>query len=562
MRYHVLASDYDGTIAHHESVADTTLEHLKKLKLSGRKIILVTGRELPDLERVFPEYKVFDHIVAENGALLLDTKTNKETLLGPAPDEAFVKALQDNGVAPLSVGKVIVATWEPHQHTVLEIIKQHGLERQVIFNKGAVMILPPGLNKATGLETLLKSLHFSMHNVVAVGDAENDTAMLQVAECAVAVSNALPALKEKVDYVTTTDHGHGVSELIDELLKDDLQKTNEKLSRHNIEIGVISGSENIFSISPYRSGILLSGVSGGGKSTLTLTVIESLAKKKYQFCLIDPEGDYVELPNAVVIGNEKKLPGINEIMELLLPSEQNVVICLLSVPLNDRPGFFSKLLSALLKQRNDYGHPHWIIADEAHHVLPEGIATDEFEGLNNFVLVSNAPDAISKNILKKIGMVITVGDNPSYPFEQFASAVGIEAPLLKKTLQLQQCFVWDIDDKEQPFIVNVNRPAQLQQRHKKKYAQGDMGDNSFVFTGKEGKLKLKANNLMMFMHLASGLDDETWMYHLKKHEYSKWFADYIHDEELAKIAATAEENNDAAVSKEMILDCINKNYTA
>ena len=109
---------------------------------------------------------------------------------------------------------------------------------------------------------------------------------------------------------------------------------------------------------------------------------------------------------------------------------------------------------------------------------------------------------------------------------------------------------------------NVNKPTKLQQRHKKKYAQGDMGDNSFVFTGKEGKLQLKANNLMMFMHLASGLDDETWMYHLQKHEYSKWFVDYIHDEELAKIAATAEENNDAAASRKMRLDYIDKNYTA
>jgi hypothetical protein len=45
-----------------------------------------------------------------------------------------------------------VATWEPHQATVLEAIRELGLEHHIIFNKGAVMVLPPGINKAAGLE--------------------------------------------------------------------------------------------------------------------------------------------------------------------------------------------------------------------------------------------------------------------------------------------------------------------------------------------------------------------------------------------------------------------------
>ena len=62
--------------------------------------------------------------------------------------------------------------------------KKFGIERQIIFNKGAVMILPPGINKATGLQSLLNQLHFSHHNLVAIGDAENDSAMMLTAECA------------------------------------------------------------------------------------------------------------------------------------------------------------------------------------------------------------------------------------------------------------------------------------------------------------------------------------------------------------------------------------------
>ena len=49
----------------------------------------------------------------------------------------------------------------------------------MIFNKGAVMILPSGVNKATGLAAALEELGLSPHNVVGVGDAENDHAFLE-----------------------------------------------------------------------------------------------------------------------------------------------------------------------------------------------------------------------------------------------------------------------------------------------------------------------------------------------------------------------------------------------
>ena len=159
--------------------------------------------------------------VAENGGLIYSPQTKELRPLEAAPPAEFVNELKRRGVAPLSVGHVIVATWEPHEETVLEVIHEQGLELQVIFNKGAVMILPSGINKATGLKAVLDEMGFSCHNVVAVGDAENDHAFLNVCEYAVAVSNALPSVKEQVDHVTAGDHGAGVIQLIEMLLKDD-----------------------------------------------------------------------------------------------------------------------------------------------------------------------------------------------------------------------------------------------------------------------------------------------------------------------------------------------------
>jgi HAD superfamily hydrolase (TIGR01484 family) len=152
MYFLAVATDYDGTIAHHGSVNTQTLAALRSCKESGRSLILVTGRELPDLRKAFPEIKLFDRVVAENGAVIYDPSNEEELVIAAAAPAIFVERLKERNVQPISVGRSIVATWEPNETTVLEIIRDLGLELQIIFNKGAVMILPPGMNKAAGLK--------------------------------------------------------------------------------------------------------------------------------------------------------------------------------------------------------------------------------------------------------------------------------------------------------------------------------------------------------------------------------------------------------------------------
>jgi hydroxymethylpyrimidine pyrophosphatase-like HAD family hydrolase len=222
MRYEVLACDYDGTLAHEGVVADATLAALQRLLATGRRLVLVTGRERPDLEKIFARFDLFEWVVAENGALLYRPTTQDEWPLAPPPPESFLQELRRHGVSPLSVGKVIVATCEPHGSTVLGAIHNLELDLHVILNKGSVMVLPTGINKATGLAEALERMNLSPHNAVAVGDAENDHPMLRLCKCGVAVANALPILKQTADLVTKGDHGAGVAELIDALIANDL----------------------------------------------------------------------------------------------------------------------------------------------------------------------------------------------------------------------------------------------------------------------------------------------------------------------------------------------------
>src|SRR5690606_38234317 len=179
---------------------------------------------------------------------------------------------------------------------------------QIIFNKGAVMVLPPGVNKATGLAAALDDLGLSPHNVVGVGDAENDHAFISSCGASAAVASALPMLKADADYVLAASHGAGVVELIERMIADD---TTLVPARHGISIGkAADGSELL--LEPHRGSVLIAGTSGVGKSTLATALTEQMAERGFEFCVLDPEGDYDELEHAVTIGDAQTPPQTDE----------------------------------------------------------------------------------------------------------------------------------------------------------------------------------------------------------------------------------------------------------
>jgi HAD superfamily hydrolase (TIGR01484 family) len=221
VRYLALATDYDGTLAQDGHVDDDTVDALRRLKAGGRRLVLVTGRQAGDVLEAFPRADLCDRIVAENGATLYRPETKEELLLTRGADARLIAALREQRVEPLSIGKGVVATREPNQALLAETINRLGLELEVTFNKGAVMVLPCGVDKATGLQTALDELGLSPRDTIAVGDAENDLAFLSLCARSAAVANALPALKKEADFTLRGERSAGVRDLVAALLRDD-----------------------------------------------------------------------------------------------------------------------------------------------------------------------------------------------------------------------------------------------------------------------------------------------------------------------------------------------------
>ena len=549
MRYLALATDYDGTLAAEGVVRPATFEALERLRKSGRYVILVTGRELEDLRRVCPHFELFDRIVAENGALLYRPQTREEVVLAEPPPPELAERLRDRRV-PVSSGRVIVALREPHQHEAVEVIKQLGLETQVIFNKGAVMLLPSGVNKQTGLACALRELGLSARNTVSVGDAENDHAMLAASECGVAVANALESLKDRADLVTRGARGAGVEELIDRILADDLRSV--VVARHALLLGERrDGTEMHIAAAGRR--VLVAGPSGSGKTTAATAVIERIMAAAYQVCIVDPEGDYESFEGLVSIGTPERGPSVEEVLELLQKPEVNVGVSLVGVPVNDRPAFFASLLPRLQEMRSKVGRPHWIVADEAHHLFPAGWQPAPLtlpRDLGGILLVTIDPEHVSPAMIESVDTVLAVGKEPEKTLRLFGASRPVK-------LREGEVLSWS-NGKVEPIRLVPGKAQHL--RHRRKYAAGDLHDEAFVFRGPEGKLSLRAQNLSIFLQMAEGVDEDTWMHHLKQRDYSRWFRDIIKDEDLAAEAAEIE-RRPKPESRGLIREAIEKRYT-
>jgi phosphoglycolate phosphatase (TIGR01487 family) len=568
MHFLVVATDYDGTIATDGNVDARTIDALERLRASGRKLVLATGRHLSDLCNVFPRLEIFERAVIENGGLLYDPATRREKFLCDPPNERFTSFLREHNV-PFSVGRSIVSTWQPHEKAVLSAIRELGLDLQVIFNKGAVMVLPAGVNKGTGLQAALQELGISYHDVVAIGDAENDIAFLKLAGCGVAVANALPSVKERADIVLDRPRGEGVVELAEQLLENDLSGFENQLQRHSILLGTsVEDEKKEIRVSPRAGSILVAGPSGSGKSTTVAGILEQLAEHNYQFCLIDPEGDYQGFTSAISFGSSKEPPDTKAIFQGLSLPDQSVLVDLLGVKLEDRPTFFSSLLPYMQELRARTGRPHWLIVDEAHHMLPDSgqlLDDNTAQVLDSSIMITVHPEHVAKTALSLVNVVIAIG-KPSAVFDSFAGVLEIPSPSIDAdTLASDEAMVWFRKGTEAPLRIKAIRSSKDKLRHARNYAQGELSpEQSFYFRGPESRLNLRAQNLTTFLQLADGVDDDTWMFHLREGHYSQWFDSIIKDQELGGQAKGVEQDQSISPleSRRKIRDAVETRYTA
>jgi hydroxymethylpyrimidine pyrophosphatase-like HAD family hydrolase len=542
MRYLAVASSYDETIAGDGEIPAATLAALRRLVASGRQLILLSRRTVEQLaDRIPPD--LFACVVAEHGGLLWWPATGQTRLLAPPLAHVLVRELAARGVEPLSAGEVALATAPAQEAVVRQLIEAEGLDMAVVTDKDLVLAVPPGLDKATGLAAALNQLGLSFHNVVGVGDAETDLGFLRRCECAVAVANAPPAVKEQCDLVMKGSGGKAVTELVDQLVSSDLADAEARMTRHRLPLG--SGDDGDVVIPAHGVNVLLAGSSGTGKSKLASGLLERLTEQDYQFCILDPEGDHAGLDGAVTLGDRHQAPSLERIMAELEAPGRRLVVNLLAVRLENLPGFFSDLLARLQELRTRSGRPHVLMLDEAHHFLPLPGHHGAFvmpRWVDGLIMATVNPEHVSPAALNLAGTVVVFGQGADSTLRRYCEAVGEPSPLEGAVdLEPGQALAWRRASGGKPVRFRIAAGASERRPHLRRWAESELDEaKSFWFRGPDKRLKLRASTLSMFIHLGEGVDDDTWRHHLERGDYSAWIRAGIGDDTLAGQVAAIE----------------------
>lgn len=222
MRFRLLACDYDRTLATDGLVGEPVRAALRAVRDSGRLVVLVTGRNLEELLDVFTDLRLFDRLVVENGALMLDPEHDSERLLCAAVSEVLLDELRRRRIGPLIVGRSVISTPVENHEAVRATAADLGLDLALIPNVDSLMVMPGGCGKASGLAAAAAELSVPLSEVVAVGDGENDLALIETAGVGVAVDNAVPELKEQADIVLAKPRQAGIIDLCRSLAERDL----------------------------------------------------------------------------------------------------------------------------------------------------------------------------------------------------------------------------------------------------------------------------------------------------------------------------------------------------
>jgi len=370
--------------------------------------------------------------------------------------------------------------------------------------------------------------------------------------------------------VTAGDHGAGVVELCEMLRASDLAELAPALARHDLPLGRTLDGDAEVRFPAHGSALLIAGTSGGGKSTAVTGIGERMAEQGNQHVIIDPEGDYGAYDPAIVLGDAHRAPTLDEVNEVLAKPDVNLVINLVGLTLELRPAFFAALLPALRERRTRLGRPHFIIVDEAHHLLPAsgGDSAAMASDMNGLVLVTVHPEHVMKAAIAAVDWVMAIGKTPRETLSEFAAAAGSAPPPVQvDALPPGEALVWRRGDAQGPRLLRPSPSRVERQRHVRKYAEGDLGpDKSFTFRGPDGRLNLRAQNLTLFLQMGDGVDAPTWLHHLRAGDYSRWARDAIKDEqlagELAEIERAAANDSDPDPSRAAVRRAIEARYTA
>ena len=541
MKLAAVAIDYDGTIAVDGAFDPGARDAIAQLRLHGIAVILVTGRRLDDLKRVAGNLGCFNAIVAENGAVLYFPESGRHAIVGHAPSARLIDALLHRGI-DIAVGDSVIETDAARAPSVLDAIRALEQPQILAFNRGRLMVLPPGIAKSIGLARVLSTLRLSVHNTIGIGDAENDHDLLDACEVGVAVEWGSPALRVVADEVIPGSGPAAVAPYLRGLTQQ-LRLSSKQMGRRQLLLGHQHDGQPLHLAIRGRT-VLIAGEPGSGKSWLAGLLCEQLILQGYCLCIIDPEGDYRSLealPGVVIMGGDDPPPRARELTQALRYPDTSVVIELSKLLHHDKEEYLRELLPLLAALRRQSGLPHKILIDEAHYYLgePNGRHLVDAE-LAGYILVTYRVSGIDPHVCAA-GDTVVIVTRETDPYEQATlrgmceGTVGAVPESVFEDLSLSEAALLPGATESHGTVLRFQIGPRLTShvRHRTKYLDMPIAEpQAFVFTH-DGRPGPRARSLKEFVDQLARMADTDLAPYLLRHDFSRWLEHVFRDCPLA-----------------------------
>ena len=546
MFFKALACDYDGTLASADRISPVVREALGRARKAGLRLILVTGRTFFELTRVCDCLDLFDAVVAENGAVLYYPGSAMIRDQGPPVPGRLLAELDRRGIY-YQVGRVIVGTGRGDEGAVGEALAAADVTRDLIYNRAALMLLPAGVSKGSGVQQALRVLGLSPHDVLALGDAENDLPLFDACGFSGCPGDSLPAVRERVDWVFPGVHGDGIAAAITEQILPD-RLVVQHSPRHRISIGWAAATSGPVTIPARGVNVLIHGDPHSGKSWLAGALVERLVAGRYSVCVIDPEGDYrvlARLPGMAWTEIHHPADMDRALDEIVRDPVASAVLDLSTLPHAAKVSVIERGLRRIREIRRSVGRPHWILVDEAHYSLHgEGIAADVLDVEDRgFCVVTYRPSWLREQVTRAVDVFVlarTTGrEELAFLDSTLPSVLGEGTGLSEALARLPRGeFLLVQRNREGPpsALTFVAAPRQtVHVRHLTKYVDSCVPPGrEFLFRGPDGHVRASADSLHSFRRVVETAPDEVLAHHADRGDFSRWVRDVFADVELAR----------------------------
>jgi len=535
----VIACDLNGTTEVEGRLAPEIATALQAVRARGLVTLLVTGRVYEDVEKLCADLSLFDAVITENGAVVWLAHNGQSLRLATAPPDEFLGELRARGV-PFHKGAIVVGTSDQRTSDVIALIHRFAPDSQLVFNRGAVMILPSGVNKALGVRRALEELDRSEHNLVAFGDAENDLPLFAMAERSVAAGGASAAIAERADEGLSQPGAASVAAYIHRLLEQGGVVPTP--AHRRIVLGQDAQSEPVCLPSSGMN-VMVSGDPRSGKSWLVGLLAEQLIERGYRVCVFDPEGDHGSLaqrPHVLLLGHDVALPPPTVLPAMVRHQGLSVVLNLGALGQTEQSAYVHAALDQLEASSEATGIPHWILIDEAQYFFDRSATSvRRFASTVNYVFCTYRPSAVSDAVYAAVQAHLITRTDVEEERRFITNLLRARGP---EGLIVHDALI-ELDDHAGLLVTGAPGPSwqifaprerlTAHAHHAHKYADASLPDDkAFHFLHPDAGFV--AHNVAEFQRAIRAVPIASLRHHLTCGDFSRWAAEVLGNNRLAQ----------------------------